>query len=171
MNNYNWFDAEKALRLLERKMSSDQKKPTLYHCVRTASLLFYFDCSYETQISWILHDLLEDTDTEEQEISKYFWNSVLNIVKENSKDRSLPKDKMLEDLIMRCCEWGIESTSVKVANLYDNFCFYLKTQNDIEIERCKYLAWLVLKYVKPQGANKIFKYLISIMNYKFSLND
>jgi hypothetical protein len=46
---------------------------------------------------------------------------------------------------------------VKIADIYDNFLFYVKENNISEIERCKVLANLVLKYKREEWNDKIFK--------------
>ena len=54
---------------------------------------------------------------------------------------------------------------VKVADVYDNFLLYKKINNIPEIERCKKLANLILKY-KQNYDDKIFKFLEEIIAFE-----
>jgi hypothetical protein len=54
---------------------------------------------------------------------------------------------------------------VKMADVYDNFLFYVKMDNIPEIERCKTLAELVKKYRKEEWNDKIFNRIEEIIKY------
>ena len=54
---------------------------------------------------------------------------------------------------------------VKIADIYDNFLFYKKLNNFPEIERCKKLANLILKY-KQNYNDKIFHFLDEIISFE-----
>ena len=45
---------------------------------------------------------------------------MLQIVKVNSKNHSLPKEEILENIVKRCSHYGIHAMIVKVADVYDN---------------------------------------------------
>lgn len=90
---------------------------------------------------------------------------MLQIVKANSKNLSLPKEEVLEDIVKRCSDYGIDAMIVKIADVYDNFLFYKKINNIPEIERCKKLANLILKY-KQNYDDKIFKFLEEIIAFE-----
>lgn len=90
---------------------------------------------------------------------------MLQIVKANSKNLSLPKEEVLEDIVKRCSDYGIDAIIVKIADVYDNFLFYKKISNIPEIERCKKLANLILKY-KQNYNDKIFKFLEKIISFE-----
>ena len=89
---------------------------------------------------------------------------MLQIVKVNSKNLSLTKEEVLEDIVKRCSDYGIDAMIVKIADIYDNFLFY-KKNNIPEIERCKKLANLILKY-KQNYDDKIFKFLEEIIAFE-----
>lgn len=90
---------------------------------------------------------------------------MLQIVKVNSKNPSLAKEEVLEDIVKRCSDYGIDAMIVKIADVYDNFLFYKKINNIPEIERCKKLANLILKY-KQNYDDKIFKFLEEIIAFE-----
>lgn len=51
---------------------------------------------------------------------------MLQIVKVNSKNHSLPKEEVLEDIVKRCSDYGIDAMIVKITDVYDNYLFYKK---------------------------------------------
>ncbi|MBF0913800.1 HD domain-containing protein [Candidatus Gracilibacteria bacterium] len=142
-----------------------QKKPFFYHSIRVGVFLWNQGYSEEIQIAGLLHDALEDTDISEKEIENLFGKDVLQIVKSNSKNYLLPKEEILEDIVKRCSDYGIDAVIVKIADVYDNFLFYKKVNNIPEIERCKKLANLILKYKKDYD-DKIFNFLEEIFVFE-----
>lgn len=54
---------------------------------------------------------------------------------------------------------------VKTADIYDNFKYYVNINNLDEIERCKKLAILAIKYKKVNWNFEIFNLLDEIINY------
>ena len=162
----NWFKFEKALRLLlEYYPKENQKKPALYHSVRVWTYLYNNWYSEDIQISWLLHDALEDTTIWEEIIRSNFWEDILQIVIANSKSKNLNDDEVLENIIKKCIENSEEALIVKMADVYDNFLFYVKEGITPEIERCKNISKLILKY-KPSNFNdKIFDLIDDILLY------
>lgn len=162
-----WFRFEEALQLLVKYMAGiDQKKPTLFHSVRVGSFLWNHHYNEDVQIAWLLHDSLEDTEITEHEIQEKLWIYVLEIVKANSKDMSLPKDQRLEDIVIRCSKHSQDALIVKVADVYDNFLFYSREWNIWEIERCQRLARFIQKYKKEEYRDVIFDKVQEITCYK-----
>ncbi len=145
------------------------KKPTLYHVTRVATLLWNLDYSEDIQIAGLLHDALEDTTMTEDFILHNFGQHILDIVKANTKNESLPKIEALEDIVSRCEKVGLDAMIVKVADIYDNFCFYTKMNNIPEIERCQILMGFVVKYKHDDWQTKIFEKIDEVMNYKVSV--
>lgn len=161
-----WFEFEKALKILVSYFPEEpMKKPTLFHSLRVWTYLWNNWYNEDLQIAWLLHDALEDTDIPEVVISNNFWEYVLEIVKANSKNMSLEKSEILEDIVKRCSIVWEEAMIVKMADVYDNFLFYIKENNISEIERCKILAELIKKYKKQEWDDKIFDRIWEIVNY------
>ena len=129
------------------------------------SFLWNQGYSEEIQIAGLLHDTLEDTSISENTIENLFWKNVVWIVKANSKNLSLTKEEVLEDIVKRCSDYGIDAMIVKIADVYDNFLFYKKINNIPEIERCKKLSNLILKYKKDYN-DKIFNFLEEIISFE-----
>jgi len=161
-----WFKFEKALKLLISYFPEEpMKKPTLFHSVRVWTYLWNYNYSEDIQIAWLLHDALEDTNIPKEKISNNFWNNVLNIVKANSKNNNLEKSEILEDIVKRCSVDWEDAMIVKMADVYDNFLFYVKENNIPEIERCKTLANLLKKYKKEEWNDRIFNRIDEIIKY------
>lgn len=161
-----WFLFEKAvLEFVKYFPEETQRKPFFYHSIRVWVFLWNQGYSEEIQIAGLLHDTLEDTSISENTIENLFWKNVAWIVKANSKNHSLPKEEILENIVKRCSDYGIDAMIVKVADVYDNFLFYKKINNIPEIERCKKLANLILKY-KQNYDDKIFKFLEEIIAFE-----
>jgi len=163
----NWFKFEKALRLLNEYYPKEyQNKPSLFHSVRVGTFLWNNWYSEDLQIAWLLHDALEDTCMSENIISENFWKYILEIVKANSKNNNLEKSEILEDIVKRCSIIWENAMIVKIADVYDNFLFYIKEYNIPEIERCKILANLIKKYKKKEWNDNIFNIIDEIVKYK-----
>ena len=95
-------DIETAISFARKKHLGQFRKsgePYIIHPIATAEILLSWKMDVKTIITGILHDVLEDTKTEEDEIKKIFGNNVLNLVKyvtkvsllskENRKDKSV----------------------------------------------------------------------------------
>lgn len=161
-----WFKFEEAVKILIKYFPEEpMKKPTLFHSIRVGSFLWTNNYSEDIQIAGLLHDALEDTDIPESVISDNFWIKVLNIVKVNSENNNLEKSKILEDIVFRCSDLWEDALIVKMADIYDNFLFYVKEQNYSEFERCKKLSLLVQKYKKDSCSDKIFNKIDEILSY------
>ncbi|MFA5917692.1 MAG: HD domain-containing protein [Candidatus Gracilibacteria bacterium] len=163
----NGFKFEQAIRLLVKFYpEQDQKKPSLFHSIRVGSYLYNNGYSEEIQIAGLLHDALEDTIISEDTIKKFFGENILKIVIANSKSDNIKKEEVLENIILKCVEYGENALIVKMIDVYDNFIFYINEQFFSEIDRCKYLAELIIKH-KPQPWNdKSFKLVNEILKYK-----
>ena len=161
----NWFKFEKAMKLLISYFPEEpMKKPTLFHSLRVGTFLWNNWYSEDLQIAWLLHDALEDTKMPESIINDNFWKNVLEIVKANSKNNNLEKSEILEDIVKRCSIVWEEAMIVKIADIYDNFLFYIKEDNIPELDRCKVLANLVKKYKREEWNDNIFEKINEIVN-------
>ncbi|MCA9364577.1 MAG: HD domain-containing protein [Candidatus Moranbacteria bacterium] len=143
------------------------KKPALFHVVRVGTHLFEQNYGRDIVIAGFLHDVLEDgTDVSENMIDVEFGNSVLQIVKANSKNEDInDKQKKKEDLINRCIVTGKSACIVKAGDILDNFFYYEMTQNKDELLRhCVPHAQLLLSKLPDKYAGRIFQRLSSKMD-------
>jgi len=53
-----------------------------------------------------------------------------------------------------------------MADVYDNFRFYVRSENESEIERCKFLATLIIQYRETAWDDEILDLAYFIINYK-----
>lgn len=160
------FKFEKALRILtEHYPKEDQKKPALFHSVRVGPYLYHNNYSEDIQIAWLLHDIIEDSDIPHHVISNNFWNHILDIVLANSKTIDIPKNQVLEDIIKKCVSCWEDALIVKMADVYDNFLFYVRENISGEIDRCKYLAELIKTNKLKSWNDKIFDLIDIILSY------
>ena len=152
------FEFEKAMKILVKYFPQEpMKKPTLFHSMRVGSYLWTHNYSENIQIAWLLHDALEDTDMWAEIILENFWKEVLDIVQANSKNTQLPREQMLEDIVKRCSLVWENAMIVKMADIWDNYLFYSQQNNIWELQRCKFLANLVKKYLDKNWNDKIFQ--------------
>ncbi|MFK7780025.1 MAG: hypothetical protein QM490_02660 [Candidatus Gracilibacteria bacterium] len=121
--------------------------------------------SEDIQIAGLLHDALEDTLIGEDNIRNSFGEDILQIVIANSKSKDLPKDEILEDIVKKCVDFGEEALIVKMADVYDNFLFYVNENIISEIERCKSISNLIIKLKSSNYNDNIFKILDEILEY------
>ena len=117
----------------------------------------------------MFHDILEDTDLSEERIEEQFGTRVLDIVKANTKNMSLPKADILEDIFSRCTQCGREALIVKMVDVYDNFLFYVHSENISEIECCKHLARLIDVYRLPDWNDMVFDRTQEILTYPMNI--
>ena len=98
-------------------------------------------------------------------IKENFWDNVLKIIKANSKNMNLEKSHVLEDIVKRCSIVWEDAMIVKMADIYDNFLFYVREKNLPEIERCRKLSNLVKQYKKDEWNDKIFAMIDKVLDY------
>lgn len=94
-------EIEKAAKFAELKHFGQFRKsgePYIIHPLATAKILLSWRMDVETIITGILHDVLEDTPTTEQEIQDNFGVDVLNLVKYVTKVSLLSKENRREHL-------------------------------------------------------------------------
>jgi len=73
-----------------------------------------------TLLAAILHDVIEDTETEPDEITELFGDEVRAVVEEVSDDKSLPKDERKELQVERTPHKSERARFVKLADLVAN---------------------------------------------------
>lgn len=156
---------EECIRLLVISMPEEAstKKPVLLHSLRVWEMLLHYWYDNDVVIAWYLHDLLEDSDIDQDLIVQSFWVSVLDYIQASSKDLSIPKEDRLNDMIQRCVDWWDDAIVVKAADIYDNLKFYTIKNADSEIQRCLYQCSLLFNLIDKtiMGRNRILKDLYS----------
>ena len=77
----------------DQRRKDEEETPYINHPIALANLLLN-EAGVEDQrvlIAAVLHDTIEDTDTTEQELVRYFGKDVADIVLEVTDDKALPK--------------------------------------------------------------------------------
>lgn len=150
---------DKAIRFLaEHLPPSDEtsRKPILPHNIRVGIYLRKHaksrKYSDELVLAGFLHDVLEWSRANEQNLQKEFGDGITKLVRANTKDDSIkdPFSKTLE-LIKRCASTGRDALTVKAADILDSYEFYTDMQNSRELEYCKRNAVEILNQKKEQG--------------------
>jgi (p)ppGpp synthase/HD superfamily hydrolase len=153
---------EDALRLLVARFPHEpQKKPVLFHSIRTASALYSLGYGEPVCIGGLLHDAIEDTDITYALIADRYGEHVAGMVLANSKDRSVPKEDLLEDIVRRCVAHSRDALIVKVVEVHDNWIYYTRRLQagepiESEVERCRRIARLVMQHKPNEWDDEIF---------------
>ncbi|MBU0705878.1 HD domain-containing protein [Patescibacteria group bacterium] len=88
-------------RLKHEGQVRDEGTPYLSHCTSAALNAIDIDCNYEEIMAMLLHDVLEDTDTNEKELEAKFGSQVAFMVAGLTKQRGgkkMPKDEYYDKL-------------------------------------------------------------------------
>lgn len=160
------IEFEKVVRLLAEHMPVSEegsRKPILFHNIRVGVYLYEKGYARDIVLAGVLHDALEFSAITEEMLRTEFGENVLQIVKANSKDRSIQdSDERIEELIQRCAGAGQDALIVKAADTLDSFQHYTKTGNQAELEYCAKTTKAIFKY-RPEGCkDKVFEELKNI---------
>ncbi|MBT4315105.1 MAG: HD domain-containing protein [Candidatus Magasanikbacteria bacterium] len=127
----------KALEFLESSDIGSPNKPVIPHVKRVGELLYKKGFEDEVVVSGILHDMLEWSSATEKELQEKFGDTVLEIVKANSKNRSITDNYERKiDMVGRCQKIGDPAMAIRVVDVFDSFCYYSEMKNKKEIDRC-----------------------------------
>jgi guanosine-3',5'-bis(diphosphate) 3'-pyrophosphohydrolase len=119
---------QRAVAFASRKHAGQFRKdghtPYASHPMRVAMVVRHvFDIADETAlIAALLHDTIEDTTTDHDELTHHFGSAVADVVAAVSKDGRLPHDEReaAYDRQIGAANW--QARLVKLADVYDNFC-------------------------------------------------
>jgi (p)ppGpp synthase/HD superfamily hydrolase len=143
ISNYRPIEAqefEKAVLFLVRKImeSGNNSKPVVFHSIRVGVYLSYQDYPAEVIIAGLLHDLLEDSKTSEEELAGYFGKKVAELVKAVSFDRDIQdKKQRYHQTLAKGIRAGKDALVIKAADILDNSFYYRFTDSQ------KSYDWLV----------------------------
>lgn len=107
--------------------------PYIVHPMEVMHILMQNGCSTETVIGGILHDVLEDTKTDYEEIEKIFGTDVAELVLAESEHKAKPWQKRKEEQLQSIKNERIEAKQIccadKLSNLMSIY-FDLQTIGD-----------------------------------------
>ena len=113
-----------AARKHDHQYRKDDSTPYFSHPVRVAFVVSQvFGCDDEQAIcAAILHDVIEDTGTDYDEIKEHFDTAVADIVACLTKDARLPEHQREDQYYRKITEGPWQAKLVKLADAYDNIC-------------------------------------------------
>ena len=96
--------------------------PYIVHPLRVAESLRTIGgvTDYEVILGAILHDLIEDTDVDYEELAERFGHPVATLVSELSADQRLPKEQRKHEMLERIRNGSKAARIVKLADRLDN---------------------------------------------------
>jgi guanosine-3',5'-bis(diphosphate) 3'-pyrophosphohydrolase len=112
-----------AARAHQHQLRKDQRTPYVSHVFRVATtVMLVFGCHDETAITAaILHDTIEDTATDYDDIAENFGDTVAHLVAALTKNMLLPEDAREKDYDRRLAAADWRARLIKLGDTYDNF--------------------------------------------------
>jgi len=105
--------------------SGKNPKPVILHSFRVGLHLYNLGYKKEIVIAAILHDVIEDTNVEIEEIESKFGKKIARLVEANSFDESIEdKTERYKENFERCRKLGKDALIVKAADFFDNIDYY-----------------------------------------------
>lgn len=113
-----------AARAHRHQVRRDDRTPYVAHCVRvTLTISELFGChDAPTLAAAVLHDTIEDTTTDFDDIAQHFGAEVATLVAAMTKNMALPEAKReaAYDAQLASADW--RARLIKLADTYDNLC-------------------------------------------------
>ncbi len=141
-----WFEAlaYAAHKHRHQKRKGSEAIPYINHCIQVVQILA--EAGYHEEedllIAALLHDTLEDTDAQPEELSQRFGPSVLAWVLEVSDDKSLPKHERKQRQIDESGKKSREARLIKLADKISNVSDIIHHPPNWPISRKKeYADW------------------------------
>lgn len=150
---------EKAVRILAEEMPVAEKlnKPTMFHSLRVGVYLYEHDYHEDIVIAGLMHDILEDTDFPEAALTKAFNAEVTELVKANTKNKSIAnQDDRIKELIERCVLHSEKAAIVKAADILDNFNYFYRTFDEDGVDYSMRNAKMLVRSLPDDYQDGIF---------------
>ena len=112
-----------AARAHRHQMRRDGKTPYFSHCVRVAmTIAINFDCvDQEVLAAALLHDTIEDSGTDYDDLLERFGINVADYVAAMTKDMRLVESQREPAYDAQLAEGPWQARLIKLADVYDNF--------------------------------------------------
>lgn len=106
------------------QLRKDGRTPYVAHVFRVAlTVRHVFACDDETALcAALLHDTIEDTATDYDDVEKHFGEAVADCVAALTKNMLLREDRRERDYDARLADAPWQARLVKLADVYDNAC-------------------------------------------------
>ena len=125
MNPHLWQEAASfAARAHRNQIRKDGATPYIAHPFRVAMTIRHvFGCTDEAATcAGLLHDTIEDTTTDYDDLLTHFGREVADIVAAMTKNMALPEHEREKDYDHRLAAGDWRARLVKLADVYDNLC-------------------------------------------------
>lgn len=129
-----------AARAHQGQMRKDGRTPYVAHTFRVAmTVRDLFGCEDGVALcAALLHDTIEDTATDFDDIERSFGRAVADAVAAMSKNMLLPEQERERDYDRRLASGPWQSRLIKLADVHDNGCDLIPgTDGTKNIERCE----------------------------------
>lgn len=154
------IEFEKAVRLLTTYMppsDENSRKPILFHDIRVGVYLYESGYPRHIVLAGVLHDVIEWSKANKQELREKFGDDVVNLILASTKNDSImDKEEKTNELINRCVQNGQDALIVKVADIIDSFKWYSSQKNKEELQYCMRNANAIFKFKPDNFDDKIF---------------
>lgn len=136
-----------------------QRLPYINHPITVTGLLKQFDENDpELLAAALLHDVLEDTNSTEEEIIQHFGKHVTEIVLEVTDDMSLLSQQRKELQLIHASSLSDEAKKIKIAdktaNILDIYHHPLSWSTN---RKLRYISWAGEVVVKCNGVNQLLE--------------
>jgi (p)ppGpp synthase/HD superfamily hydrolase len=133
------------------------KIPYINHPVKVCRFISACgEVNMDLLVAAVLHDVVEDTDTSEKEISDKYGNKVASIVMEVTDNMALPKKKRKELQITKASQLSREAKIIKIAdkasNIEDILIYPLLWTKSRKLE---YIEWSYMVFQGCKGQNNL----------------
>jgi len=133
-------------------------KPVLLHSLRVGFKLQELNQPKEVVITGILHDLIEDTDCEINQIKREFGPKVAKLVSACSQAKGKDYKVRWHKLLNNVKKTGKEAMLIKVVDGDDNLPYTSLVKSSKELEKVLWKHQMVIEKLNPKiGELKIFK--------------
>jgi (p)ppGpp synthase/HD superfamily hydrolase len=148
---------EEAIRVLVDHMPTAETliKPTLLHSIRVGTYLYNNGYSQNIVLGGYLHDVIEDTEIENDLIEDKFGKEVLDVILANSKDDSVAGN-INQELLQRCLAHGEDALIVKTADILDNYKYYKRISDQKGLDYCLGNTEYLLQIIPPAFESAVF---------------
>lgn len=113
-----------AARAHQGQVRRDDRTPYIAHCVRvTLTISQLFQCQDEAVLAAaVLHDTIEDTTTDYEDILQHFGKDVADLVAAMTKNMALPEATREVEYDAQLAQADWRARLIKLADTYDNLC-------------------------------------------------
>ena len=144
-------DIEEAIKFLVLAIMSSGRnpKPVIVHSIRVGMHLDKLGFEKSVVTAALLHDVIEDTAVEIEDVKQKFGETVAQLVAANSFDETIDdKTERYKETYTRCYRAGKQALIIKTADIYDNSDYYHFASSK---EEAKWLLGKMKYFIEKAG--------------------